>query len=257
MKTRLAVLALAIVGMTWHGPWTTTKAEAETITIRADSWCPYNCEPESSRPGFMIEIAQEVFSAEGIEVDYELVNWSRAVKMARFGKITAVVGATRDDAKGFVFPRREQGLATNAFYVRADDDWRYTGPSSLGGRRVGTIQGYDYGKISEILKTHGTVDEASGDSALKLNFRKLVRGRIDALVEDANVADLALTNLGMDGKIQKAGASDDSVRLYIAFSPKFSESERYAKVLSDGMAELRENGRLDEILAKYGISDWR
>lgn len=48
-------------------------ARAETITIVADPWCPYNCEPGSDEPGFMVEIARRVFAEAGIEVRYETV----------------------------------------------------------------------------------------------------------------------------------------------------------------------------------------
>jgi len=36
-----------------------SPAIADTITIRADVWCPYNCEPDSEKPGYMIEIVQK------------------------------------------------------------------------------------------------------------------------------------------------------------------------------------------------------
>ena len=37
-------------------------ANAETINIVSDEWCPYNCEPGSDRPGFGIEIAMEAYA---------------------------------------------------------------------------------------------------------------------------------------------------------------------------------------------------
>jgi hypothetical protein len=36
-------------------------ATAATITIRADSWAPYNEEPKSAQPGYMIDVAKLIF----------------------------------------------------------------------------------------------------------------------------------------------------------------------------------------------------
>ena len=36
-------------------------ATAATITLRADSWGPYNEEPKSAQPGYMIEVAKLIF----------------------------------------------------------------------------------------------------------------------------------------------------------------------------------------------------
>ena len=33
---------------------------ADEISLRADLWCPYTCDPQAKNPGFMIEIAKEI-----------------------------------------------------------------------------------------------------------------------------------------------------------------------------------------------------
>ena len=35
-----------------------TFVYADVISIRADPWCPYNCDPKDERSGFMVEIAK-------------------------------------------------------------------------------------------------------------------------------------------------------------------------------------------------------
>jgi len=41
--------------------------------------------------------------------------------------------------------------------------------------------------------------------------------------------------------------------IYIAFSPKNPNSKKYAKILSDGMLEIKRSGELQKILDKYSI----
>lgn len=97
---------------------TAVTSSADTISIVADEWCPYNCSPESDKPGYMIEIAAAVFQKSGHTVDYKTINWSRAIDKARKGKYTAIVGTTKGDAPDFIFPDQEQGVTTNSFFVK-------------------------------------------------------------------------------------------------------------------------------------------
>ena len=51
----LAGLCLGVLAATCAG-----TARADEVVLLADAWCPYNCEPGSDTPGFMIEIAREL-----------------------------------------------------------------------------------------------------------------------------------------------------------------------------------------------------
>ena len=35
---------------------------ADEMVVAADSWTPFNADPESDKPGYMIEIAQKMFA---------------------------------------------------------------------------------------------------------------------------------------------------------------------------------------------------
>ena len=77
--------------------------QAEEITIVADEWCPFNCEPNSKAPGFMIEIATEIFSKAGHSVNYSTMDWDEALTAVRKGEFKAIVGAANEDAPDSIF----------------------------------------------------------------------------------------------------------------------------------------------------------
>ena len=81
-----------------------STAIGETISLRADAWCPYTCDPGAAKPGFMIEIAKMALEPAGHKVDYKVLNWARAITETRKGKFTAIVGAAKDDAPDFIYP---------------------------------------------------------------------------------------------------------------------------------------------------------
>lgn len=236
-----------------------TAARAETISILADEWCPYNCAPGSDKPGYMIEVAQKVFGAAGHKVEYKTMNWSRALEVTREGKNLAVAGASPSDAPDFVYPANSLGQMMTAYFTAKDSSWKFSGLASLKGKKLGVIKDYTYSgdadKYITETKDPELVQVMSGDKALEKNINKLVAGRIDAIVEDANVFGLVSKELKLQDKVKQAGSEAPSA-IFIAFSPANPKSKEYAKLLSDGVAQLRKSGELAQILKKYNVADW-
>jgi polar amino acid transport system substrate-binding protein len=225
----------------------------ETITLVADPWCPYTCAEEDERPGYMLEIAREALALHGITVRYKVVPWSRAVEQTRTGRYTAIVGAAPGDAPDFIYPATLQGMSDMRLWVRNDASWTYAGLKSLAGQRIGAIADYAYGEvldryIEEHAEDKDRVQMIGGDNALTLNIRKLRAKRIDVMPEDANVIKHYASTHGTLG-IKPAGSATtpehaEDNNLFVAFSPKNKESERYAALLDKGVKQLRKSGRL-------------
>lgn len=241
-----------------------SSVSGDTIRLLADPWCPYNCEPGSERAGFMVEIAQTVFQAEGHRLEYYQRPWVRALKDTRNGDFHGVIGATRLEAPDFIFPDLAQGQMANAFWTLADSSWQFRETDSLEGQHLAVIAGYSYGAAIEGIlqdeRYRPYITELHGVSPLKNGLKMLERGRIQVLLEDEHVMRYQLRQTGQTQKFKQAGyvpAETEAVRVYIAFSPAHEDSADYARILTDGVARLRSNGELGHILAGYGVTDWR
>ncbi len=252
----LSALWLCLAAMLAY-PTAAARAE-ETITIVADDWCPYNCDPASDKPGIIIEIAREAFARHGIAIDYKIVAWARALAGTRAGHFNAITGAAHTDAPDFVFPATAQSLSVMTFYTRPGSTWRYTGLDSLAAVSLGSISQYSYGKqVDDYIAAHkndmAKIQLVSGNLALHSNVMKAIKGRIGATIESAAVMDHFLMTNGLSGRMQPVGhvPSDSDERLYVAFSPKNPNSPRYAKILSDETASMRKSGEIKRILARY------
>lgn len=236
-------------------------AQADTLTIVADEWCPYNCEPGSDKPGFMIEIAQKVLGEAGHSIEYSNMPWSRAIEESRRGKFSAIVGAARDDAPDFIYPSEPLGISGSVFAVKKGASWKYAGIDSLASASVGVIQDYSYSEDFDAYSEANAKDSkkiqiATGESALSTNIRKLEAGRIDALLEDKAVLEYQLAQENKMGSFDYAGGLEEA-EVFIAFSPANPASKEYARLLGEGVARLRASGELAEILARYGLKDWK
>ena len=236
-----------------------TVISAQTITLSADVWEPYNGKPESAKPGYAVEMIKTIFAKKGITVNYTVLPWARAVDAASKGEIAGVFGALTDDAPGFVFPKEEINVSRSSFITVKSGSWNYEGIESVKKIKIGAVADYSYfDEIDSYFETAiaPSVQKMSGDNPLDQNFKKLVAGRIDVLIEDANVIDFYLASTKQAALIRKAGTVGNE-KIFIAFSPKNPKSAEYAKILDEGIVEMRKNGQLKALLANYGLSDWK
>jgi polar amino acid transport system substrate-binding protein len=237
--------------------FSTQEAFAGEITIAADRWCPINCEPNSSMPGIMIEIAKKIFQEKGHRINYIIYPWKRAVLLARKGEIDGIIGAFNGDAPDFFFPQNEQITLKNSFFVLKDNVWNYSGPEALQNITLGFISGYDYGPIlNNYIKTapKDKILLISGSEGLSNRLFTLLKfKRVDVIVETDLVLMYELKKTGKQKQVRYAGDASQKMKAYIAFSPNSSKSLEYSKILSDGMIGLKRSGELDKIIKKYTV----
>lgn len=232
-------------------------ARAEKLVIAGDLWCPVNCAVDAEKRGIFVELAEQIFAESGIEVEYRVINWARAVHDTRRGKLDALIGAGVQDAPDFIFTPTAPGVSRMCFYASRGGAWRYQGLASLQSVRLGAINGYSYGaELDLYLRNHhdpSQVQVMTGDHALISNLRKLRHGRIDALVENAWVMQALLSEHYLHGEIVEVGCRQPDIPIYLAFAPGLAGSPRYAELFEQGLQRFREDGRLDELLRRYGI----
>lgn len=242
-----------LVLLAWAG-----LARAEKLVIAGDIWCPVNCQPGSERPGIFVELAREIFTEAGIEVQYKALNWARTLQMVRRGELNAAVGAGVEDAPDFLFGATPVASSRSCFFTLPDSTWRFNGTASLAGQRLGVINDYSYGdELNTYIALHHGDSEriqiAAGDTALALNIGKLMHGRVDVVLENAWVMQAMLASQGQTGGLREAGCRAPDVPIYLAFSPALESSPRYVALFEQGVQRYRANGRLQALLAAYGV----
>jgi polar amino acid transport system substrate-binding protein len=235
---------------------------AQKLLIAADVWCPVNCKESAENPGYMIEVTQHIFQKKGIQTEYKIMPWARAIIETEKGYVNAVVGAFRNEAPGFIYPKEELGLISNAFFSTNDSNWLYLDTGSLSSIRLGVIKGYDYGKsLSQYIQVNTNSNRlvvlTGKNDVLSRAVNMLLANRIDVLVESDIVFWYRVNQLGLSKQMKYVGQASEPMKAYIAFSPNNRNSIDYAQILSDGILEMRSNGDLERILLKYGLQDWK
>ena len=262
-KFLLTVLSVLITSLVGH-------AADNIIRLGADEWAPYNitpnthCKNESKLlcEGYMVDIARAVFEKKGYSVEYYVMPWKRAIEETKRGRFAGLIGADKEDGKGFIFPREEMSINKLAFYVGKDSQWHYQGPDSLKTVRLGVIDGYGYRKwlreyINENSGNPNRVQQISGNTPMETNIKKLVNNRIDVIVDSEATIRYVANNMGYLDKIKPAGYGTLAKNIYIVFSHADPNGQSYAEQLSAGIEEMRKSGELEKVLGRYGLNDWK
>lgn len=251
----------------------TKPVQAKVLVVASDEWCPYICD-DTHLPGFLVEIVTEIAASNGVTVKFALTPLARALDLSQKGEVDILLGLTLQHINDFKLQKSHLsfGGLYNDFYVRASDPWRFKSISDLAtalknNAILGTINGYEYGDIiGNLLKDNAAhIFSASGNSPLQRQLKMLRLGRLDILLDSRFTVQYQLSKLANKPSLTKtpttakpsiiyAGTEGDFTPLYLGFSPLLSKEQ--VQLFDDGLMSLRENGRLNKILTKYGVIDW-
>jgi polar amino acid transport system substrate-binding protein len=243
---------LLIIGLT-------SVSLGDTLTLAADEWCPFDCISRyKNKNGFMVDIAENVFSKAGHTVVFKVMKWKFAIDSCRAGKITGIIGAQTGDAPDFVFPANDQGSISQALFTLNSSQWRYTDTASLAKVKLGCAAGYSYCPeidqwIAENANNKSRVLVCKSSKPLDDLIPLLLNQMISAIIEETSVFQYTAKKMNLSGSFRIAGYGCTPQPGYIAFSPKIPQSPKYADMLSKGMVTLRTSGELAKIRGKYGL----
>jgi polar amino acid transport system substrate-binding protein len=238
-------------------------AHSQELTVQADRWCPYNCEPGSPAPGYVVEVLQAIFEGSGTKIRYQIVPWDRALMQTRDGNSDAAIGATQNEVNtfGLLIGSESVGNSSDCLYVAANNQMKFSKVDDLDTlNRIGVASGYNYSEeIDAWLKrpqNKSKVFVQKGEGPAETNARNLALGRLDGLIEDHYVMQQVIVKFGLEHKVILAGCQQQT-KIFVAFSPKLKNATAMVKKFDDGMSKLRQSGRLSKILARYELIDWK
>ncbi|MDT8989459.1 transporter substrate-binding domain-containing protein [Curvibacter sp. APW13] len=245
----------ALLAMGWL--WAILPTHAETWTIRADHWCPYNCTPGTDRPGYMIEILQRTAAKHGHTLDYRLMPWPRALQQAREGLITGVVGMVASNREGLLLSDK-MGVDATCVFVLKGSTLRYRRVSDLDSfGRIGIVEGYGYpDEFMQWQKRHARqVQAVAGENTLQMQAKKLTSQRIEAFVENVNVVRHSESEVPELRWVGNAGCMQEE-DLYFGYSKKVPHAASIKQMVDQELAAMKKNGELNKLLEKYRVAPW-
>jgi polar amino acid transport system substrate-binding protein len=233
---------------------------AEPCTLRV-GWEPYApftfADEKGEATGADIDLIAAVADAIGCTIVPVELPWARILKEVEQGTLDVSTSTSRTPERDrwalFSRPYRETEIA---IYVRRGETPRFAlqdlADITEQQLMLGVIVDYYYGEA--LAEAAGDPDFAAwidGAPDYQTNIRKLVSGRIDGfLVEDVEVIEAELARMGMSGRVERYPLRIPGQKLHFMFSRETVEPDLVAQVDAT-IAQMRADGRLDAITAKY------
>jgi len=219
---------------------------AETVKILAENdWAPW---AQGDGTGIGNDVIRAAFKAVGIDVQYEVVLYDRALAMVKEGSAIACFNVPRqaDNETTFLWPAQKLSTVRSMFYALSSFTGTVRSAADLAGKRLGLTEGYGYGNAIEqnnaIIKDYSRTDE--------IITKKLLAGRVDFVILYERCADIIIKNLNAVGKIKAVGVSD-SADIYLAFSKANADSRKYLDLFNRGFQIIQSNGTYDAIMREW------
>jgi polar amino acid transport system substrate-binding protein len=236
------VLLLLIAGL---------EAQSKKVTAAADPWPPF-IDDKSSTQGLSLEIIRAAMTTQGYQVEMQFLPWARAEASVKSGEIDIVpdVWMTEERSANLLFSEAYTANQVK-FIKKKGDSYEFTGMASLAGKNIGVVRGYGYSDAFNKAANFKRDEAVDTITCIK----KMLAGRIDLTLDDqiAVASVIKKTEPKLLDEIDFTKNSLSVNKLYIASGLKNPRSKEIIDAFNKGLAIIKGNGKLSEILNNYGI----
>ncbi|MFD2206107.1 substrate-binding periplasmic protein [Kiloniella antarctica] len=235
-------------------------AQAETLRIASIDWCPQLC-PQEDKEGYVLDTVKEIFKNSPYEIEVVTYSWTRAIHLARVGKVHALLSPAKPEAPDLLYPEQEVGTQKMCFFVKNTSPWKYEGITSLRDQKIGIAIDTSIEELNTFIKEHKDKFFFSpyGTDYLEHSFNMIERGRLDSFIFTYNSTVYSLLQRKLVDRIKSAGCVS-SGNIYMAFTP---DKQQRAFVLDamryfdKKMTELVRKEEIANIMRNYGLPSWK
>ncbi|WP_032910399.1 ABC transporter substrate-binding protein/permease [Streptococcus sanguinis] len=226
-------------------------AQADTVKIVSDTaYAPFEFkDSDQTYKGIDVDIINKVAEIKGWDIDTSFPGFDAAVNAVQAGQADAIMaGMTKTSEREKVFTMSDTYYDTKVVIAttKANTISKY---EQLKGKKVGVKTGTAAQRFLEknkdkydfTLKTFDTGD---------LMYNSLSAGDVDAVMDDQPVIEYAI-NQGQNLKISMKGEAVGSFAFGVK---KGSKHEHLVTEFNEALAQMNEDGSLDEIINKWTAS---
>lgn len=232
-----------------------TEQPAQHMVLRlvSESWPPFAYECDSKACGVDVELVAHVLAKLGYQIQIQFVPWPRALARIQAGEADAILdiskGESNEREHSLLFPSEPLSISSHSLFYRKSEPFVYEGLTSLRGKRVAVVRGYNY-SANFMSAAFFSRDPGVGHEQ---NMKKLVRGRVDLALMDTAVGIHLIRTLDVEDQIAKDPTLFISGKLYLAFASR----PEYANLVSGFERELiafKRTVDYEKLLLRYGLS---
>ena len=200
-----------------------------------NSWPPYS---DSSGNGISKDTVEKAFNAMGVDVQFSVLPYARALKMTKLGTLDGAFNVTKQAStiKKYNFHQEPILLAKASFYYPANSVLNYKSIDDVPrGTSIALIIDYEYS--DKYQRNMDKFDEVRV-SKQKQIIQLLIKDRVDMAIMFDEVADYTLDKMQLSNTAIKKGATNHVSEIYVAFS-KAKDTSEIIKTFDQGLIKIR------------------
>lgn len=229
------------------------QATTSSITLLAeDSFPPYSYVENKQAVGLSIDIIRAAFASQNIKVQFESVPFSRCLAKIQSGLELGCFNTTYDPTAldTLIFPKYPLAIVKAIALTHVDNkNVKISKISDLQDSEVVITLGYSYGPEFDYDKRIKKNTASSDVNVIKVVANKRSRyGVLNFLTYRYlrhYIPDSIANNVRDAGPIGTGG-------LYVMFSKRNPQGEKYAHLYDQGMQNIINSGKYDQILKTWG-----
>ena len=227
-----------------------TDATGKTWVIATDTvFKPFEYTDASGNfVGIDVDIVAAIAEDQGFDYEMKSLGWDAAIAACQAGQADGMIaGASITDerkASGWTFSDGYYD-ATQTMTVGADSD--ITGFSDLNGQTVAVKTGTQGASYAESLKDEYGFNITYFEDSPTM-YQAVLGGQCVACFEDTPIMQASIKDGDLALKVLDDTASAPAQYGFAIFS---EDSQELLDMFNKGLADIKENGKYDEILAKY------
>lgn len=216
----------------------------EPLTISAGEWPPY-LSAKLPEQGLAAKLIRDIFLEAGYQVRFQFLPWARAYQDTKQGRYAATAVWMKAPSREVDFWYSDAVLEEQfVFFHLKSQPFVFNSLDDLVDVDLGGGLGYSYGPAFDAALAAGRIKLSRvGDTAQ--NFRRLLKGRIQAFPEEQRVGYQVLH--------AQLGAFSDQIshhpqpllinHSFVLFPKQATQSEDLQKIFNKGLAAFRQSGR--------------
>lgn len=224
---------------------------SQTLTFITSQIPPYVYTENNKIKGFNVEILNKIFTKMGIEVNYKIVPWARAIMMVKSGQADAIFPFFKTKERELFADYTDSFTSEPiAMFVLRDSNISYDGTlESLSSYRFGRVRAYSSGVQFDKAVKDGIVQIEEAITS-EQNLNKIFKKRFDILVDNQYNILYQLKKQNMQNEVRQLYPILSDTEAYLGFSKK-KNYHTIIKKFNTILKDMKEDGSYDAIIDFY------
>ena len=225
-------------------------AIAEDIKLTATDWPPY-ASSQLYRNGVAIVLTEEALQRAGYKTTTTIAPWPQALERVADGSYDVVTSVWKTDERSEALAFSEPFMRNYIIFIkRSGSAAQFNELADLQGLRIGVVTDYAYS--NQPYDTTGIKISEAG--SVQENINLLLKDQLDLVLADGRVAAYEIDQMVVAKELTIIRNPFTTRGMRIGVSRQNPNHEKIIAAFNESIAEMREDGSYNAILATFRVS---